>query len=329
MTSTSADRPRGMRSILMILVAAPLVGLALGADEPKAKGAKKAAKLAAAAKSADESARGRSGQGPPDQRGDPRPPGRRPRGRRQGQRQGQGRPPPCPTGRRRRSPRRRSTRPGSTPWSRRPCSRPRRPSRRVTTDEEFVRRVYLDVAGRLPTIGEMRAFVGSRDKQKRAKLIDILLKTPAYAENWARFWRNVIAYRAPEQNPARTNFPAFEEWLAGELAKNKAVGRDRLGDHHGRGADPRERRDRLRDRRDGPGRRAGRRGLAGLHGRADPVRPVPRPPDRPLEAPAVPRVRLVLRRPPDQAGQHRRGTAPATSSSPPPTRACPATRCPT
>ncbi len=91
----------------------------------------------------------------------------------------------------------------------------------ITTDEEFVRRIYLDVTGKLPTIDQMRAFVGSHDKTKRAKLVDHLLKSDAYASNWARYWRDVVSYRAPNENIVQTNFPAFEAWLAGELAKNK------------------------------------------------------------------------------------------------------------
>ncbi len=90
----------------------------------------------------------------------------------------------------------------------------------ITTDEEFVRRIYLDVTGKLPTIDEMRAFVNARDKGKRARLIDALLKTENYAANWARYWRDVVAYRAPNTNVAQVNYPGFEAWLKGEIARN-------------------------------------------------------------------------------------------------------------
>jgi hypothetical protein len=91
----------------------------------------------------------------------------------------------------------------------------------MTSDEEFVRRVYLDVTGKLPTIDEMRSFVQAKDKAKRAKLIEHLLKSGAYSENWARYWRDVVSYRAPNTNANQINYPAFEAWLAGELAKNR------------------------------------------------------------------------------------------------------------
>ena len=95
------------------------------------------------------------------------------------------------------------------------------PNTPATTDEEFVRRAYLDVAGKLPTIDEMRAFVGSRDKGKRARLIDGLLATDAFATNWARFWWDVIEYRALNENANQINGVGFETWLAGELHKNR------------------------------------------------------------------------------------------------------------
>ncbi len=90
-----------------------------------------------------------------------------------------------------------------------------------TSDEEFVRRIYLDVTGRVPSIDEMRAFLHSRDKDKRAKLIDSLLKSHAFATNQARYWRDVISYRAPNETPQQINYPSFESWLSDEFAKNK------------------------------------------------------------------------------------------------------------
>jgi len=52
-------------------------------------------------------------------------------------------------------------------------------------DYEFLRRVYLDTVGVLPSLEETRQFVESKDTQKRAKLIDQLLDRPEYAEVWA------------------------------------------------------------------------------------------------------------------------------------------------
>lgn len=55
----------------------------------------------------------------------------------------------------------------------------------LSSDAEFVRRVYLDTIGLLPTLEESGRFLGSTDPQKRAKLIDELIDRPEFAEVWA------------------------------------------------------------------------------------------------------------------------------------------------
>ena len=91
----------------------------------------------------------------------------------------------------------------------------------ITNDEEFLRRVYLDVLGKLPEPNAIREFVGSKLADKRALLIDNLLGQPAYAENWARYWRDVVSYRSPNENDRQVNYPRFEKWLAEQFAANK------------------------------------------------------------------------------------------------------------
>ncbi len=90
-----------------------------------------------------------------------------------------------------------------------------------TTDEEFIRRLYLDLLGKIPNPVSIREFAGSRMRNKRALLIDTLLAHPDFADNWARYWRDVIAYRSPNENDRQVNYPAFESWLAKEFAANK------------------------------------------------------------------------------------------------------------
>ncbi len=55
----------------------------------------------------------------------------------------------------------------------------------LSSDYEFLRRVYLDTVGVLPSLEETRQFIGSNDPSKRAKLIDELLERPEYGEVWA------------------------------------------------------------------------------------------------------------------------------------------------
>ena len=90
-----------------------------------------------------------------------------------------------------------------------------------TLDTEFVRRIYLDLTGKPPTSDQARAFVNSSERSKRGKLIEVLLNSPEYAENWARYWADVIRYHATNANVARLGFEELEKWLKGEIAANK------------------------------------------------------------------------------------------------------------
>jgi hypothetical protein len=54
----------------------------------------------------------------------------------------------------------------------------------LCTDEEFLRRVSLDMTGTLPTAQEVQTFLADTDPNKRSKKIDELLETPAYAAWW-------------------------------------------------------------------------------------------------------------------------------------------------
>ncbi|MBM3982260.1 MAG: DUF1553 domain-containing protein [Planctomycetes bacterium] len=69
-------------------------------------------------------------------------------------------------------------------------------------DAEFLRRVYLDLTGRVPTAEQAAGFLDSKDADKRAKLIDALLATPQYGEQFGRTWRDWIC---PPELPSDAN----------------------------------------------------------------------------------------------------------------------------
>ncbi|MEZ5353383.1 MAG: DUF1553 domain-containing protein [Bryobacteraceae bacterium] len=54
----------------------------------------------------------------------------------------------------------------------------------LSGDSEFLRRVCLDLTGRMPPPGRVREFLASRDSEKRAKLVDTLLASPEYVDYW-------------------------------------------------------------------------------------------------------------------------------------------------
>ena len=61
------------------------------------------------------------------------------------------------------------------------------PHAALAGDGEFFRRVHLDLTGRIPDPEQLNGFVGSTDPQKREKLVDSLLHSPAYLAKWT-YW---------------------------------------------------------------------------------------------------------------------------------------------
>jgi len=90
----------------------------------------------------------------------------------------------------------------------------------LTTDVEFVRRIFFDVIGRPPTPDQVESFLRDRSKEKRARLIDLLLSSPEYGRNWAKYWRDVVMFHATNENPNRVRFDAMESWLTKQFQAN-------------------------------------------------------------------------------------------------------------
>lgn len=70
------------------------------------------------------------------------------------------------------------------------------PPARLCSDEVFVRRVYLDVIGTLPTPQECRQFFADKDPNKRRVLIDRLLERDEFADYWAMKWSDLLRIKA-------------------------------------------------------------------------------------------------------------------------------------
>lgn len=87
-------------------------------------------------------------------------------------------------------------------------------------DSEFVRRVYLDVIGRIPAVSEVREFQASElpSQQKREQLVDRLLQSPAYIRHLTISLRNSLIPEAGEQANLRFLVPGFDAWLWQKLA---------------------------------------------------------------------------------------------------------------
>jgi hypothetical protein len=87
------------------------------------------------------------------------------------------------------------------------------------TDAEFLRRVYLDLAGSIPTYEETVAFLDSKEPAKREQLIDRLLADPRFAQHQADVWDLVLFGRHPPGYDTQVR-PGFQAWLRGRFEKN-------------------------------------------------------------------------------------------------------------
>jgi hypothetical protein len=88
----------------------------------------------------------------------------------------------------------------------------------LCTDQEFIRRVYLDVCGLLPTAEDTKAFLASADKNKRAALVDTLLARPEYADFWTLKWADVL--RVNRKTIQLKGIHVYQQWLRTHIERN-------------------------------------------------------------------------------------------------------------
>jgi hypothetical protein len=99
------------------------------------------------------------------------------------------------------------------------------PSARLTTDEEFVRRIYLDLTGRIPAPEQTRAFLADTNENKRKELIDRLLYSREFTDKWTMWWGDLL------QNTATNSFRSSQNggrnamygWIAAAVSENRSM----------------------------------------------------------------------------------------------------------
>ncbi len=169
-------------------------------------------------------------------------------------------------------------------------------------DAEFVRRAYLDFAGKIPPVSEVRSFLAESSSGKRGELIDRLLGQGGYSRHFANLWLAILLSGAADNAEIRAAAPRLETWLRLRFAAN--LGFDQIAAELLAAPATQRRplryfeRRRARSDRILPGRRsktgaAGGQHLARVPGPASPVRPMPRPSAHALDAAGV----LVVRSP--------------------------------
>ena len=85
-------------------------------------------------------------------------------------------------------------------------------------DPVFLRRVYLDALGALPTIDETRQFLASNDPQKRSRLIDELLRRPEFVDLWALKFADL--FQLGTNTGVKGGWQLYR-WIRQSLADNK------------------------------------------------------------------------------------------------------------
>ncbi len=79
------------------------------------------------------------------------------------------------------------------------------------TDDEFIRRAFLDATGRLPSLDESSAFLTNESDERRAQLIDQLLDMPEYAAFWGLRWADVLRTTSGKLKPE--GVAKFNRWI--------------------------------------------------------------------------------------------------------------------
>lgn len=94
------------------------------------------------------------------------------------------------------------------------------PASRVSDDATFLRRVTVDIAGRLPTAEEAEFFLASPDEQKRARWIDHLLESTDYATFFANKWSAILRNKRRNDNDKVATF-GLHDWIRNSFHQNK------------------------------------------------------------------------------------------------------------
>jgi hypothetical protein len=95
----------------------------------------------------------------------------------------------------------------------------------MASDAEFLRRIYLDLAGMIPPAHVTREFLDDKSPDKRQKLIEKLLTGSRYVSNFTIFWRSVLLPESANGDNLGLRF-SFEAWLRARLEQN--AGFDRM-----------------------------------------------------------------------------------------------------
>lgn len=90
----------------------------------------------------------------------------------------------------------------------------------LADDATFLRRVYVDITGTLPTEEKVREFLADQNPQKRDRLIDELIDSPEYADYFTNKWNSVLRNKKRQNEDTDATYQ-FHQWIWDSLYSNK------------------------------------------------------------------------------------------------------------
>ncbi len=90
----------------------------------------------------------------------------------------------------------------------------------VCTDAEFLRRVFIDITGTLPTSDEYETFLADTDPQKRDKVVDQLLGRKEFVDMWVMKWAELLQIRTIANRVTQKPMLRYFNWLRDKIASN-------------------------------------------------------------------------------------------------------------
>ena len=89
-------------------------------------------------------------------------------------------------------------------------------------DSVFIRRIYLNIVGRIPTAAETTNFINSREEDKKSELINKLINSEGYVSHQFNWWADILRVNTRMQGQSPTNGGAYSNWIKQSIRENKS-----------------------------------------------------------------------------------------------------------
>jgi hypothetical protein len=98
---------------------------------------------------------------------------------------------------------------------------------RLSSDEEFIRRIYLDLIGRIPSAAQVIEFVQNTDSDKRDRIIDFLLAAPEFNDKWSVWFEDLVGMTevlsTSSRRPRIEGRNSFDRWIREQMQNNRPM----------------------------------------------------------------------------------------------------------